>query len=300
MGLLSDLGSKLQHAKDRILVSSNLCGHSWKLISNNQSASTFVFKSNGQLIISRDGFISPYRWDYLTENNSLIITDDKGCGIGYRLDILKATDLISLVRLSSSERLFLSDENSPTSPKTMAQIEDIIVSTKVALIKSAVEQLLDNDEERTRSTHIDNYAGLFVLASSRSPYNRNTSAFRSQIDSLLDDLSGTLLERIIDLARLECPDIENEISDITERLEQKRRFMQNIQRRQEQQKEYESKQKKDGPFENKNQVATLIDFLNRPQFSGPRFEDLTGSVGLDLLSEKIKEYVTIKEKKANE
>lgn len=213
MSILTSFGSKLQQIKGRAIISTKLCGRSWRLVVADQSITSYVFKSDGQLLITRNGDLMPAKWDYRTENDSLYLIDRKGEGHAFQISFLSENNLISLVKIGSTENYFFYDENSAKAPKTFAQIEDMFVANTADHIIHAAELLPEQN--------------LTGLLASRG-FGSAISFFCSDLDSLLKDIDDVLLVRIIDQARKKSPKFENEIYATSWRLEKQKQAQQRL------------------------------------------------------------------------
>lgn len=203
MGLLSLIDTKIQQAKGRASIGNRLCGRSWRVITSDPSVVTYVFKSDGQLLITRDGFISPWRWDFRSENNKLLVFNENGEGIAFDINVIKENVLISLVQACTSQAMFLSNEEEPKAPKSIKEVDSLYISMFVDLIKTA-------DLERKRRIPSDNMN-----------YSNREEHFVRTVDTILNEVKGELLIAIIDKARLECERIAEEIENVTARLHRK-------------------------------------------------------------------------------
>lgn len=238
MGILSSIGHKFHQVKERTLIATKLCGRSWRLITNDDSVTTYVFKSDGTLLITRDGFLSPSTWDYRSENDTLIIIDANGGGLAFHVNFLEDGDLITLVIPNSSDGIFLTNEKSTTAPKNFAQVEELFINTRVNLIKGAAEQLPPIDIKLYRD-HTDNFTIKLLKEAPDSIINRNTPEFRNYIDSVLDGVQSDMLVKIIDRVRTQCPSIDREIKDIEDFWEERVRKEKEMRERAEAKREYE-------------------------------------------------------------
>ena len=292
MGILSSLGHKFHQVKERTLIATKLCGRSWRLITNDDSVTTYVFKSDGTLLITRDGFLSPSTWDYRSENDTLIIIDASGSGLAFHVNFLEDGDLITLVIPNSSDGMFLTNEKSTTAPKNFAQVEELFINTRVNLIKNAAEQLPPINT--TYIDHCDNYTKGLLKENPDSVFNRNTPEFRNYIDSVLDGVQGEVLGKIIDRVRTQCPSVEREIKDIESIVEEQARKEKEMMERAEARREYE-KLKAQGINDIRATIALIA--ASSPEDLMPKKDNLIDYLFRPKLSDyssKLNEYVRFK------
>lgn len=280
MSILSSLGSKLQQLKGRAIISNKLCGRSWRMIVSDQTIITYLFKTDGQLLITRDGDLMPAKWDYRTENDSLYIIDSEGKGFAFQHSFWADNGLLSLVKIGSAESIYLYDENSESAPRTYAQIEELFVVNTANRIILAAEQLPE-----------DNLVGLLA------PRGLGTgiSFFISDLDSLLMDIDDALLVRIIDNARKNSPKFDNEINATSWRLEKQKQAQQRLDEKREATRQVEEL-KKQGASDFEIMVASSP--LIIPSNSGVDSDILSYAFGSDLYSysKSIKRYLSIKKR----
>lgn len=279
MSILSSFGSKLQQIKGRATIGNKLCGRSWRLIVSDQSITTYLFKTDGQLLITRNGNLTPAKWDYRTENDSLYIFDGAGKGFAFQLSFLADNGLLSLIKIGSTERIYLYDENSATAPKTYAQIEEMFVANIANRIIRAAEQLPEC-----------NLVGLLVPRG----FGTGISSFVADLDSLLEDLDDSLLVRIIDNARRNSSKFDKEIFVTSWRLDKQKQALQRLDEKRDASRQVEEL-KKQGASELEIMLASAP--LVIPSNSDIDSDILSYAYGSDLYSysKSIKRYLSIKE-----
>ena len=279
MSILSSFSSRLQQIKGRAIIGNKLCGRSWRMVVSDQSIITYLFKTDGQLLITRNGNLTPAKWDYRTENDSLFITDSDGKGFVFQISFLADNELLSLVKIGSTESIFLYDENSTSAPHTYDQIEDMFVSNTAKHIIHAAEQLPEI-----------NLCGLLAPRG----IGTGISSFISDLDSLLKDIDDTLLVRIIDIARMNSSKFENEISVTSWRLDKRMQALQRLDERREATRQVEELKKQGA---SKLEIMIASGPLVIPSNSDIDSDIMAYAFGSDLYeySNSIKRYLSLKE-----
>ena len=131
-----NLADRWRQYSQELDVQEVLCAQSWCVFDNDESQEVLIFKRDGCLIISVNGDTQSYKWQYFTQNNSLLInhTDLKGT-------LLKpafVNEKILIFRKDgTNEYMFLMNEQSrdinetPLSLDAVKQMLDEIINKQV-------------------------------------------------------------------------------------------------------------------------------------------------------------------------
>ena len=71
---LLNIPNELKKFSQKLDVNALLCNKTWEVLNDEGNKQVFIFESNGKLIISTNGDVTNSTWQFITANNSIIIT----------------------------------------------------------------------------------------------------------------------------------------------------------------------------------------------------------------------------------
>lgn len=101
----NDIGNK----NNILLTINNLTNYNWTLLNNTAYQEiTYIFRKNGELLVSKDGNIERCQYEFIIDNNSILITDKDKTEI-YNVLVLQ-DDFFMLNKYSSEEILYFANK----------------------------------------------------------------------------------------------------------------------------------------------------------------------------------------------
>ena len=69
--------NKIKKAAERSISKTYLVGCSWILVNNEEDESVlYTFRSNNELLITKNGLVKRFQYEIIIDNNSILITDN--------------------------------------------------------------------------------------------------------------------------------------------------------------------------------------------------------------------------------
>lgn len=103
--LISTNYSNIKKNTDIRIARTNLFGANWLLLNDDESNETlYIFRTNDDLVISKNGLVHKNKFEFITDNNSLLITDENN--ITELFNIVNIKDDILIINRKSNGSFF--------------------------------------------------------------------------------------------------------------------------------------------------------------------------------------------------
>ena len=107
--LISSNLNKIKKAAERSISKTYLVGCSWILVNNEEDESVlYTFRSNNELLITKNGLVKRFQYEIIIDNNSILITDNN---ITEHFEIVNIQDdFLFINKLSTTKILIFANQ----------------------------------------------------------------------------------------------------------------------------------------------------------------------------------------------
>ena len=152
---LLDIPNKYHRFSKNLDVKAILCNKSWLIFNDSGDKELYIFQENGSLITSVNGSVINATWQYISANNSLVISFKEQ---SYMLHPSFKYDVIFALQLDGTERfVFMIEENQSNSfhPKSLKELTAYFENKEHRNIEERQQEkriLLQQQETRQQET----------------------------------------------------------------------------------------------------------------------------------------------------
>lgn len=152
---LLDIPSRYNRFSKNLDVKAILCNKSWQIFNDSGDKELYIFQENGSLITSANGSVTNATWQYISANNSLVISFKEQ---SYMLHPSFKDDMIFALQQDGTERfVFLIEENQGDffHPKSLKELTAYFTNRERKKIeKRQQEKRISNQQQKAQRKEI--------------------------------------------------------------------------------------------------------------------------------------------------
>lgn len=164
-------------------VESLLCNRTWNMFSDTDETEVYVFQDDGSVFITKHGVGEQAKWNWLSENNSLIINRDGHVLLLHPEYIDKSILALSLDGTNNLAFLIDQSNKSALAAKSQDQLEQYFIEKEQRLIKAEKDNI--KIEEQDNRAEIENEEQIGIDAQKLSDKKLRGYPFFCLVGALL-------------------------------------------------------------------------------------------------------------------
>jgi len=135
-------------------IKSNLCNKSWLQIDDSGDRITYIFKSNNQLHLTKNGLSQIVPWKYFPENERLVIYYNNNEGMSFQYTFIEKGVLLYLKADQGGNLLILANERVEKAPKSVSDLGLFFKKINASRVSSALKKVSYKYDEENNSKQI--------------------------------------------------------------------------------------------------------------------------------------------------